>query len=140
MPYPPRGRLSLRLLRFFSGRYGADTLYYFLFSLSLVCYVLAMVLRSLWLAALSSLLLFYALWRAMSRNIPRRQQENRRFLGFFRRLCRPFSLFGARIRYRKTHVFRRCPQCKNHLRLPRRAGKHTVRCPKCNNLFDVTIH
>ena len=127
------------LYRFFSGRYGADTLYWFLFALSTVCYLLAMILNSFWLTALSSLILFYALWRTMSRRILKRERENRRFCGFFRRILRFFSLLAARVRYRKTHVFRCCPICRNALRLPRRTGKHTVRCPRCNDLFDVTI-
>ncbi len=42
-------------------------------------------------------------------------------------------------RYRKTHVFIKCPECKNNLRLPKVKGKHTVRCPVCNASFFVKI-
>lgn len=32
-----------------------------------------------------------------------------------------------------------CPNCKATLRLPRQRGKHTVRCPRCNNRFGINI-
>ena len=139
MPYPPRRRFSERLFAFFAGRYGADTIYYFLFVESLICLVLGAVFRSLLLNGISLLLLLYALWRAMSRNVWKRQRENLRFRRFLGRLRAPFSRAIARVRYRKTHVFRRCPSCKNHLRLPKKKGQHTVRCPRCNRLFDTVI-
>ncbi len=139
MPHPPRGRFLARLSRFFAGRYGADHLYYFLFAESLVCYILAAVFASFPLYGLSLALLLYALWRTLSRNLWKRRRENDRFLRFFRALRAPAVRFFARIRYRKTHVFRRCPYCRNYLRLPRQKGQHTVRCPRCNARFDVTI-
>lgn len=139
MPHPPRGRFFARLSRFFAGRYGADHLYYFLFAESLVCYIFAAVFSSLPLYGVSLAILLYALWRTLSRNLWKRRKENERFLRFFRAVRAPFKRLSARVRYRKTHVFRRCPSCKNHLRLPRVKGFHTVRCPKCNIRFETKI-
>ena len=139
MYYGRGGRFKERLVRFFSGRYGVDTLYYFLFVLALLCSLLSMLTDSLWWDALALALLAYAFFRAMSRNISKREKENRLFRGFFARLATPFSRLYARMRFRKTHVFRRCPFCKNHLRLPRKKGHHTVRCPRCQGRFDTNI-
>ena len=139
MPSPYRPPLRERLRRFFYGRYGADTLYFFLFGLSLAVCVVGRVLHLTVVHLLSWLPLLYAVWRAMSRNHAKRRKENERFTAFFRRVARPFSLLFACIRYRKTHVFRRCPLCRNTLRLPRVKGAHTVRCPRCNRLFETKI-
>ncbi len=139
MYYRRGGRLRERLGRFFSGRYGVDTLYYFFFVLALLCSIVSFWLDSLWLDILAFAFLVYAFFRAMSRNIAKRERENRRFRGFFAYIAAPFSRLFARIRFRKTHVFRRCPFCKNHLRLPRQKGVHTVRCPRCQGRFDTKI-
>ncbi|MGM9680894.1 MAG: hypothetical protein ACI3XR_05260 [Eubacteriales bacterium] len=39
----------------------------------------------------------------------------------------------------KDHVYRTCPMCLANIRLPKKKGEHRVRCPKCNNLFEVKI-
>ena len=39
----------------------------------------------------------------------------------------------------KDHVYRICPSCKANIRLPKKKGAHTVRCPRCNVLFEVKI-
>ena len=139
MYYRRRGRLRARLVRFFSGRYGVDALYYVFFVLALLSSFLSVFLDALWLNLLSLALFGYAWFRATSRNISKRERENRRFFAFFAHLAAPFSRLAARIRFRKTHVFRRCPFCKNHLRLPRVAGTHTVRCPRCQGRFTTKI-
>lgn len=39
----------------------------------------------------------------------------------------------------KDHVYRICPSCKANIHLPKKKGAHTVRCPRCNVLFEVKI-
>lgn len=39
----------------------------------------------------------------------------------------------------KDHVYRICPSCKANIRLPKKKGTHTVRCPRCGVLFEVKI-
>lgn len=39
----------------------------------------------------------------------------------------------------KDHVYRTCPECKANIRLPKKKGAHSVRCPRCSTLFDVKI-
>ena len=128
-----------RVRRFFSYRYGIDALYGFLIFLSFAAYLLGMILRLWPMLLLSLAFLFYAVWRAMSYKHLTRRKENERFKAFFRFIFRPFARLGVRIRYRRTHVFRRCPHCRNTLRLPRVKGAHTVRCPRCNNRFDTKV-
>ena len=36
-----------------------------------------------------------------------------------------------------THIYRKCPKCKQKIRLPLKKGKHTVKCPNCQHHFIV---
>lgn len=44
-----------------------------------------------------------------------------------------------KLRDRKTHVYRECTHCHAILRLPKQPGTHSVKCPRCNERFDVTV-
>ena len=120
------------------GRYGYDalskTLLWVYAGLLLVYTVLSVFVDSplLYLAniLISFSLIFYILFRTMSRNIAKRREENAKFLGFWK-------LRKNKKRDRKTHVYRKCPKCRAVLRLPRSKGKHSVRCPRCNERFQV---
>jgi hypothetical protein len=39
----------------------------------------------------------------------------------------------------KEHVYRICPACHANIRLPKKKGSHSVRCPACGQLFDIHI-
>ena len=81
----------------------------------------------------------WATYRMLSRNIYKRQKENRAFTRFWKSIGGWFKLTKNRIKDRKTHVYHKCPSCKRVLRLPRIKGKHTVCCPCCSNRFDMTV-
>ena len=84
---------------------------------------------------LSSLNAFY---RILSRNITARQKENQ----FFNKLIMGIKYKRNIHRQRKadySHIYKRCPACHVVLRLPRRKGKHTTVCPKCNKEFKVYV-
>lgn len=125
--------------RFMYGRNGYDKL----------CLVVMWAYLSLWLVTVlltafrmetaafivsifQTFLMLYWLYRILSRNVEARRREVVRFFGYFRNLRRRF-------RDRKTHVYRKCPHCKEILRLPRRKGHHTVCCPVCKERFDLKI-
>lgn len=63
------------------------------------------------------------LFRALSRNIYARQKENRRFRQAW-----------TRLKDRKNRYFR-CPKCKQMVRVPRKKGRISIRCPKCGEKF-----
>ena len=128
------------------GRYGADTLYWWSFGAIVVIWVLRLILSafglgiaSLILGIINTVILIIAIFRFMSRNIYKRSAENRAFLRIKGKLFGGVTLLRDRIRDRKTHVFKKCPTCKAMLRLPKKSGDHTVRCPKCGNRFGVKI-
>lgn len=139
-------RFRQKLASFMYGRYGADTLYWWSFGAIVVIWVLRLILSafglgiaSLILGIINTVILIIAIFRFMSRNIYKRSAENRAFLRIKGKLFGGVTLLRDRIRDRKTHVFKKCPTCKAMLRLPKKSGDHTVRCPKCGNRFGVKI-
>lgn len=134
-------RLCERIRHFMAGRYGGDALGRFLlWSYLLVCLVRLPIRQpvvSLALYVLSLLLLLFVFARALSRDIPRRQRENERYL----RLAMPVRQWLRRqfdrVRYVRRWRFRRCPYCRADLRLPIRRGRRTVTCFRCRGRFKA---
>ena len=132
------GNFKNKLYRFLYGRYGNDALNKFLLWVYVIWVLAGAVIElftnSVWFSVfywVSSLAL--AIWmlsRSFSRNIAARRKENERFCNFFK-------LIKNKHRDRKTHVYRKCPECKVVLRLPKSKGKHFVVCPRCKNRFKV---
>ena len=128
-----------RIARFMIGRYGVDRLYHFLLVLCFILIIVNLFVGSFIISCLETALLIYATFRVLSRNIYKRQRENQFFLKITEKPSAFFKLLKCKFRDRKTHVYKKCPSCKNNLRLPKKKGKHTVACPCCQNRFDVKI-
>ena len=132
-------RLKNAFYRFMYGRYGNDKLNNALlwsYAALIIAYMVVFLFVEenpfVYLAylLLSWALIGTAIFRALSRNIAKRRQENEKFTGFFK-------LMKNKHRDRKTHVYRKCPACRAVLRLPKAKGRHTVVCPRCKNRFEV---
>ena len=118
------------------GRYGSDQLNMAILVLavlvSLVNSILTVFLRESGvygrivapiLSVIVYGLLIYSFFRMFSRNIYKRQRENRRF-----------TQLWMRLKDRNNRYFR-CPNCKQTVRVPRGRGKICIRCPKCGEKF-----
>ncbi len=135
------GRPSFRerIARFMYGRCGYDALSKFLMIVCLVL-VIANLFLELWpIALIETALLVYTVFRIMSKNLVKRGSENAKFLAIKRKIDGKIALGKNKRRDRKTHVYKKCPSCKNTLRLPKVKGKHTVNCPCCHTRFDMKI-
>ena len=128
-----------RLIRFMYGRNGNDKLNQFLFWVYFVLLLLNLFLSSVILWVVELILIALYMFRFLSRNLYRRQAENRKFLKIWNKFTGFFKLQKNKFRDRKTHVYRKCEHCKAVLRLPKKKGKHTVRCPQCGKTFSVKI-
>ena len=148
------GKFKEKIYRFMYGRYGTDELYYFLFILFFALWIFELVtvailpngiasqIVSTVFSILISLLIFFMIFRTMSRNIYKRRRENEVYLKARRAISRFFS--GNTSKKTKSRnidtsdfIFRDCTRCGATLRLPRKSGKHPVKCPRCSHKFFV---
>ena len=120
-------KLSAGLRNFMMGRYGTDRLNMVILTVGLVASLLSVILRApvmdLILFVLSYGMMFWAIFRTLSRNTYKRYQENRKFL----------QLVG-RIKDREHRYFD-CPKCRQMVRVPRGKGKISITCPRCREKF-----
>ncbi|MBQ8303274.1 MAG: hypothetical protein IJX97_07035 [Clostridia bacterium] len=137
--YNERPSFRDRIARYMMGRYGIDRLYYFLMAVCFILIVINIFLHSFWISILESALIIYTFYRVMSRNIYKRQQENEKFIKLADKPKKFINLQKCKFRDKETHVYRKCPSCKNNLRLPKEKGEHTVVCPCCKHRFNVKI-
>ena len=130
-------KLKNWLRKTFVGIYGFDSLYMLMLGTVIAIALINVFVRhwSLWIVEL--LILGYAIFRAMSHNYRARRRENDLVFGFLKSVKKFFALQKNRFKDRKTHIYRKCPECRATIRLPRAKGKHTVVCPRCNKRFTV---
>lgn len=128
-----------RLMQFMSGRYGADALFYVLFTLGAVLALINIFVRSVTLQVAVYVIIAIAVLRVFSRNYPAREKENKIVLSVINKVR---SVVGVRRQRRAdyTHIYKKCPRCHAVLRLPRKKGRHTTVCPKCNKTFTVRVY
>lgn len=129
-----------KLIRFMSGRYGVDQFYYSLFALYFVLLIFNAFLRWPIFSILMTADLVWMVFRMMSRNYAARRRENEAFLKLWNPVKAYVKLTLDRVRECRTHVYHKCPHCKAVLRLPRKKGTHTVRCPRCHDSFAMNVY
>ncbi len=134
-----------KFMQFMQGRYGIDSLYKFLlilycavlFIFSMIGFLFESVSVRRMIVFVPTAIIIFAFWRVFSKNIPARQEENRKYLVFKYKFTSFFNLQKNRWKFRKTDVFKKCPQCSAVLKLKKIPGEHTVRCPSCGCEFKV---
>ncbi len=120
-------RFSQWLRDFMTGRYGTDRLNLMILCAGLAASVVSAFSGGTWLGIvcwfLSYGLMFWAIFRCLSRNTYKRYQENRQFLMFFDKLKD------------RKHRYYSCPKCRQTVRVPRGKGKIAITCPRCKDKF-----
>lgn len=133
-------RFRDRIIRFMYGRYGKDELRSFLTVIFYIIFILSLFIKSYIAVILMTAIMALIFFRSLSRNIAARRRENNAYLKLRDPIKRFFKLQKNKIKDRKTHIFRRCPECRTVLRLPRTGkGTHPVKCPKCGKHFEIKI-
>ena len=116
-----------RLRRFMEGRYGNDKLNNAILGVAVFFVILALFIRNplidLIVHGIAYVLMFWMIFRSLSRNTYKRYQENRRYLQFFGRLKD------------RDHRYFDCPKCRQMVRVPRGKGKIAISCPRCREKF-----
>ena len=120
-------KLSASLRNFMMGRYGTDRLNMAILGVGLAASLLSVFFRStplnLVFFLLSYGMMFWAIFRSLSRNTYKRYQENRKFLQIFGRMKD------------RQHRYFDCPKCRQMVRVPRGKGKIAITCPRCKEKF-----
>ncbi len=127
-----------RLMQFMSGRYGSDSLTNALFIFAAIVSFINIFVRSWLIQLLVYALIFFAIFRVLSRNIEARRRENRFFNEKVNVFKSKVELYKSQ-KNDKFHVYRKCPACKAVLKLPHRIGEHTTVCPRCSKEFKVKV-
>ena len=124
-----------KLYQFMSGLNGNDQLG---LALLVAALVLNIAFRSTGrglLGLIASALVFVVIYRMLSRDLAKRQEENRRFLSLWSDAKRSFGNWRDRRSQSRDYKFFTCPSCKNILRVPLGKGKIQITCPKCGQRF-----
>lgn len=131
-----------KLQRFFQGRYGSDGFSRFLSIASLVLILISLFTAKVWGGRLSSLLwlmglalLIYGFIRMLSKNIYKRQAENRKYYEVSGKVKNWFAGVKQRLKDLKGYKYFHCPACKATLRVPRHKGQVKITCKKCGETF-----
>ena len=124
-----------KVQRFMIGRYGFDELSKIFLGLTIALMVASMFTRNRVIYLISLVLLVYSYWRAFSRNIAKRQQENQRFLNLRYQSAVKWNKFKSRREQKKIYRFYKCPQCEQMVRVPKGRGRICITCPKCQAEF-----
>lgn len=127
--------LRYRFSKFMQGRYGVDSLSRFLSVVLLVIIILGMFIRIPLSGTITLVILVILYWRMFSRNIPKRYEENQKFLQIRDKLLGRFSDFGSNMSQMKDYHIYKCPRCNQKIRIPRGKGHIMVRCPRCGYEF-----
>lgn len=131
--------LKNKLIRFMAGRYGIDQLYYAGLFLALGLMMINLLVNSTILMIVANGLILLMVLRGFSRNISRRRSENDKFLKLWNPVKKAGRILFRRIKEIRVHRYRKCPHCKKTLKLPIKRGKHPVKCPACQEVFEVRV-
>ncbi len=123
-----------KIRQFMYGRYGNDQL-----NLALVIFgcVLTLFLSFFdvpFIRYLGLIPYIIAAVRMLSKDIPKRQQENLKFLKISAP-WRQFIIKKVKQFQDKDHKYYQCPGCHNTLRVPKGRGKIKISCPHCGKEF-----
>lgn len=123
-------KLRWKIQEFMRDRNGVDELNRMLMYAVLIVYALSVLFRAGILYYLAFFGMLYMLYRALSKNLYVRREENRKFVTWM-------ETNRIKMEQRKDYKIFRCKGCGRNIRVPRGKGKIEVTCPMCGK---KTIH
>lgn len=129
-----------RYIKFMKDRYGIDELYKFLLIICFILLVINTFINNNILRIIELLLVVIIFYRYLSKNTKGRKQENNKYLTIKKKIVKILDYNKKKYNDRNTHMYKKCPSCKQKIRLPLKKGEHTVKCPNCGNKFNVKCH
>ena len=131
--------LKWKFSRFMIGRYGADSLYQATVMLVIVLQLIHILTKKPIFNFISIILIVWMLYRVFSKNIVARRAENTLYVSIANKVKKRWKLEVRRLSDYRTHRYRQCQGCQTIMRLPRKRGTHTAKCPKCGHANKVKI-
>ena len=122
-------KLIYKLQKFMYGRYGIDDLYKFMLIVCLIIIIVNTFVNSFILRLLELIIFGLALYRFLSKKKSKRRDENKKYLDIKNKIINYFNYQKRKYKDRNTHMYKKCPNCRQKIRLPLKKGKHTVKCP-----------
>ena len=127
-----------KIARFMAGRNGNDQLNRFLLLVDIVLLLIAAIFKDgigRYVYPFVFVLLAYAYFRMLSRNVYKRREENGKYIRARYKVSAALRVRHERWVQRKDYKFFTCPSCKTTLRVPRGHGKIKIVCRKCGSSF-----
>lgn len=121
-----------KVQRFMYGRYGIDDLGKLCVRLYFIILLIDLFFNNAIITSIELLLFLITIFRILSKNIYRRNLENKRYLEIKTGFLKPFKNMLKNMKD-KDHVYKKCHGCHVTLKLPvpkKRGIKHST-CPKC---------
>ncbi len=125
------GQLGAKIQQFMIGRYGTDQFTLCLFIAAMIFTFLGNFKPIRFLYFIGVAIIFYALYRTISKNYEARRKELNWYLRWSEIPKAELRLLGNKVRDRKTHRYFKCKECKTVMRVPKDRGKIEITCPKC---------
>lgn len=124
-----------RMMRFMYGRNGVDEFGRAENIFILVLLVISLFVKWLPLYLVCMLLIVHMYYRVFSKNIAKRQEENRKYTTLRYQWVVWKNKKVSHIKQRRDYKFFACPTCKQKVRVPKGHGRIEVSCPKCREKF-----
>ena len=127
-----------KIARFMAGRNGNDQLNRFLLLVDIVLLLIAAIFKDgigRYVYQFVFVLLAYAYFRMLSRNVYKRREENGKYIRARYKVSAALRVRHERWVQRRDYKFFTCPSCKTTLRVPRGHGKIKIVCRKCGSSF-----
>lgn len=132
-----KGDITRKLAEWMRGRNGSDELGAFAMVIAFILLVLNIFLHTLFINIVAIALMGYAWWRMSSKNLEARESENNTFVELAGPVTRWLRNPGAAMAESRTYKHLKCPECGQHVRVPRKKGKIRVTCPSCKHKFEA---
>ncbi len=116
---------------------GLDELTTLNFIILIILLIFDIFINNIYLSLSIVLFIFLIIFRTLSTNKTKRYKENKCYLNIVNKPIKKFKLYKDIIKNYNTSLYKRCPKCKQILKLPLQKGKHNVVCPNCKNKFEV---
>ncbi|MBQ9852117.1 MAG: hypothetical protein IJO37_04290 [Ruminiclostridium sp.] len=132
--------MRMMLARLFAGRNGIDQLNTAVMWTGLACWLLHIILPAGGLQTLLYYVFVVAVgiyvFRALSRNIPKRREENQMFQAKTAGLRHKWGSWQGKAEQNKQYKIFKCPACSQKLRVPRGKGTVKITCRQCGATFE----